>query len=126
VCWLALRSWQIAEVEILPRVEVSSSAKEVILEAIELHDYRDLRLVRSNEALLLREAEQIDFLGMIGMARKFAWGPNDLAVCTRRILAKRQVIEERFSLPMPRNWRGFAWSEWHRHYTGWTGKVRDF
>jgi uncharacterized protein len=95
----ALRSRQVAETEILPFLDLSLPAKENLLEAIELHDYRDQRIPRSVEALLLREADMLEFLGMIGMAREFARGPKDVAVCYRRILERRAGIEGRFTLP---------------------------
>lgn len=98
----ALRSRQVAEVEILPYMELSPTAKEVILEAIEHHDFRNPRPVMSNEGLLLREADMLDFLGVIGIVREFAWGPKDLAISLRRILAKRETIQDRFSLPKAR------------------------
>lgn len=98
----ALRSRQVAETEILPGMELSPAAKGVILETIERHDFRDPRPVTSNEGLLLREADMLDFLGVIGIVREFAWGPKDLAVSLRRILAKRDAIQGRFSLPQAR------------------------
>lgn len=64
----ALRSRQVAESEILPFMDLSPSHKELALEAIELHDYRDTRPANSNEALLLREADMLEFLGVVGMA----------------------------------------------------------
>jgi uncharacterized protein len=98
----ALRSRQVVEAEILPRLNLSPSAVQVLLEAIELHDYRDVRQPKSAEALLLREADMLEFLGMMGMAREFARGPKDVAVCYRRILDRRAGIEGRFSLPRAR------------------------
>ena len=98
----ALRSRQVAEAEILPQMDLSPAAQAVVLEAIELHDYRDLRPTRSIEALLLREADMLEFLGMIGLAREFARGPKDVAACQRRILSRRAGIEGRFSLPRAR------------------------
>lgn len=98
----ALRSRQVADTEILPRMDLSPAAQEIVLEAIELHDYRDPRPVQSNEALLLREADMLEFLGMIGMARDFARGPKDVAACHRRILDRRAGIEGRFTLPRAR------------------------
>jgi uncharacterized protein len=95
----ALRSRQVAGREILPRMVLCPSVRALVLNAIELHDYRDTRPATSNEALLLREADMLDFLGMIGIAREFAWGPNDLQVCTRRILARRAAIRERLTIP---------------------------
>jgi hypothetical protein len=70
-----------------------------LLEAIELHDYRDPRPVQSNEALLLREADMLEFLGMIGMAREFARGPKNVETCYKRILSRRHGIQGRFTIP---------------------------
>lgn len=98
----ALRSRQVAETEILPRMDLSPATRQIVLEAIELHDYRDPRPTQSNEALLLREADMLEFLGMIGMARDFARGPRDVAACHRRILDRRAAIEGRFTLPRAR------------------------
>jgi uncharacterized protein len=98
----ALRSRQVAETEILPSMSLPVATGEIVLEAIELHDYRDSRPTRSNEALLLREADMLEFLGMIGMAREFARGPKDLEACQRRILERRAGIQGRFSLPRAR------------------------
>ena len=98
----AERSRQVAETEILPYMELSPEKKAVILEAIGLHDYRDPRPTVANEALLLREADMLEFLGMIGMARDFARGPRDIEACCKRILSRRDDIRGRFSLPRAR------------------------
>jgi HD superfamily phosphodiesterase len=95
----ALRSRQVVEAEILPCLDLTSEQKDILLEAIELHDYRDLRPPQSNEALLLREADMLEFLGMIGMAREFARGPKNVETCYKRILARRYGIQGRFTLP---------------------------
>jgi len=95
----AVRSCQVAESEILPYMELNASTKEIILEAIELHDYRDMRPTVSNEALLLREADMLEFLGMIGMARDFARGPKDVEACYRRILKRLAGIQGQFTIP---------------------------
>jgi uncharacterized protein len=95
----ALRSRQVVEAEISPRLGLSNSACQILLEAIELHDYRDQRLPHSSEALLLREADMLEFLGMMGMAREFARGPKDVEICYRRIISRRTGIEGRFTLP---------------------------
>jgi HD superfamily phosphodiesterase len=95
----AIRSRQVVEAEILPRLSLTRQQKQVLLETIELHDYRDQRLTTSNEALLLREADMLEFLGMIGMARDFARGPRNVETCTRRIIARREAIQGRFRLP---------------------------
>lgn len=95
----AVRSRQVVEIEVLPSLDLSPAQKETLLEAIELHDYRDERLTPTNEALLLREADMLEFLGMIGMARDFARGPRNLETCYRRILSRRDDIQGRFTLP---------------------------
>lgn len=95
----AVRSRQVVEMEILPRLDLTPAQNTILLEAIELHDYRDTRPTTSNEALLLREADMLEFLGMIGMARDFARGPRDLQACYRRVLDRRYGIEGRLTLP---------------------------
>jgi HD superfamily phosphodiesterase len=95
----ALRSRQVAEAEILPWMELTAAQVTLILDAIERHDYRDPRPAPSTEALLLREADFLDFLGVIGFAREFARGPKDLTACYRRILSRRDALRDRFTLP---------------------------
>ena len=95
----AVRSRQVVEAEILPHLDLAPAQTDILLEAIELHDYRDMRSTKSNEALLLREADMLEFLGMIGMAREFARGPKDLETTHKRILARRRDIQGRFTLP---------------------------
>jgi HD superfamily phosphodiesterase len=98
----AIRSRQVVEAELLPRLDLSLEHKTILLETIELHDYRDMRPTESNEALLLREADMLEFLGMIGMARDFARGPRNVETCYKRILSRRDVIQSRFTLPQAR------------------------
>ena len=95
----AIRSRQVVATEILSQLNLTPAQKDILLEAIELHDYRDTRPARSNEALLLREADMLEFLGMIGMARDFARGPRNVETCYKRILSRRREIEGRFTLP---------------------------
>jgi HD superfamily phosphodiesterase len=95
----AVRSRQVVEAEILPQLELTPTQKEVLLEAIDLHDYRDPRPPQSREALLLREADMLEFLGMIGMAREFARGPKNVETCYKRILSRRNGIQGRFTIP---------------------------
>ena len=96
----ALRSRQVVESAILPRLNLTVNQKEHMLEAIELHDYRDMRPTQSSEALLLREADMLEFLGVMGMAREFARGPKNVETCYKRILSRRYGIEGRFTLPI--------------------------
>jgi uncharacterized protein len=98
----ALRSRQVAESKVLPESGLPADTVARVLEAIELHDYRDPRPAVSPEALLLREADCLDFLGAIGFAREFVWGPNDLSVCHQRVLRKQEILRTRFTLPEAR------------------------
>src|SRR5512139_1819226 len=95
----AVHSRQVVEREILPYLDLTDGQKLTLLETIEHHDYRDVRPTQSNEALLLREADMLEFLGMIGMAREFARGPKNVEVCYKRILSRRYGIQGRFTLP---------------------------
>jgi HD superfamily phosphodiesterase len=95
----AVRSRQVVESDILPYLNLTADQKEILLETIELHDYRDMRPTKSNEALLLREADMLEFLGMMGMARDFARGPRNVEACYKRILSRRNGIQNRFTLP---------------------------
>ena len=95
----AVRSRQVVESEILTHLDLTPTQKEKLLETIELHDYRDMRPTKSNEALLLREADMLEFLGMMGMARDFARGPKNVETCYKRILSRRDGIKDRFTLP---------------------------
>ncbi|MBK9601508.1 MAG: hypothetical protein IPO36_06620 [Anaerolineales bacterium] len=95
----AVRSRQVVESEILHRLPLTADQKETLLETIELHDYRDMRPTKSNEALLLREADMLEFLGMMGMARDFARGPKNVETCYKRILSRRNDIQGRFTIP---------------------------
>jgi len=95
----ALRSMQVAEEEILPNTTLPEPDRQMVLDAIALHDYRDLRPATATESLLLREADMLEMLGVIGILREFAWGPNDLKVCYDRTLARRIGIAGRLTLP---------------------------
>ena len=95
----ALRSRQVAETLILPRMELSETAVAIILEAIEYHDYRDFRPVQSAEAVLLREADFLDFLGIMGLVREYNWGSKDVSSACRVVLERRELIRNRFTLP---------------------------
>jgi uncharacterized protein len=95
----AVRSRQVVETQLLSRLDLTPAQQTTLLETIELHDYRDTRPPTSSEALLLREADMLEFLGMIGMAREFARGPKNVETCYNRILSRRYGIQSRFTLP---------------------------
>lgn len=95
----AVRWRQVVEAEILPHLDLTTEQGIILLEAIELHDYRDVRPTRSIEPLLLREADMLEFLGMIGMAREFARGPKNVENCYKWIVSRRYGIQGRFTLP---------------------------
>ncbi|MFO7681214.1 MAG: HD domain-containing protein [Chloroflexota bacterium] len=98
----ALRSRQVVETMILPRMDLSETAVAIILETIEYHDYRDFRPVQSTEAVLLREADFLDFLGIIGLVREYGRGPKDVESACRVVLKRRELIQDRFTLPIAR------------------------
>lgn len=97
-----LRSRQVAEVDILPDSPFTLAQRTTLLEAIEKHDYRDTRPLETREALILREADWLDMLGTIGVIREFAWGPNNLQICRDRVVAHREAVAGRFTLPVAR------------------------
>ena len=93
-----LRSRQVAETEILPQIQITAQQKKIILDAIEYHDYRCVLPAGSQEAVLLREADFLDFLGAIGVAREFGWGPNQIKKVIARIKSRRDGIRGRFTI----------------------------
>ena len=94
-----LRSRQIVEEEILPHTALTTAQKKIVLDAIEYHDYRCVLPAWTQEAVLLREADFLDFLGVIGFAREFAWSTNQMQAAEERILTRREALRERFTLP---------------------------
>jgi len=98
-----VRSVQVAENEILPYTTLSVSTQQAILDAIARHDYRDSWTGSTIEALLLREADMLDMLGVVGVLREFAWGPNNLKICYEHVLTRREGIIGHFQLPRARN-----------------------
>lgn len=98
----AMRSRQVAETEILPYMGLSASEKQIVLETIELHDYRDLRPIRFKEALLLREANMLEFLSVVDDTKEFTHETMGIETCYHRILYRRAGIQRRFILPRAR------------------------
>ncbi len=72
----ALRSRQVAE-QFLRERGCPSEQQALILECIELHHQAGSQ-GRSIESILLRDADALDFLGVVGVLRNFAINPRDL------------------------------------------------
>ncbi len=71
----ALRSRQVAETFLSER-GCPEGMKSAILECIELHHAAGAE--RSLESILLRDADILDFLGVVGILRDFSKNPRDL------------------------------------------------
>jgi len=97
-----LRSRQVAESQVLPQTSLTPGQVERVLEAIELHDYRSAGLSRFAETSLLRQADCLDLLGTIGLARELAWGPNDLPKVAARIRGRWEAMRACLTLPRAR------------------------
>ena len=97
----AFRSKTLAA-DILKDADLPDYKVGIILEAVENHDFRNEKSVNAIESILLREADFLDFLGAIGIVRKFAQGPNDLRKCLNGVLDRRDKIKDRFSIAKAR------------------------
>lgn len=75
----AIRSREIAE-GIVEQLNLDEKRQNIILNAISEHNLRSGHC-SSIESTLLRDADNLDFLGFIGIARDFAKGPRDLKKC---------------------------------------------
>ncbi|VBB09711.1 Hypothetical protein LUCI_5009 [Lucifera butyrica] len=93
-----IRSRQVAET-MLAGMELPDRSKKIILEAIENHDYRSDNRSQFMEAALLRDADFLDFLGFIGIAREFARGPKDMKECCKQAVARRDGVLNKLTLP---------------------------
>ncbi len=98
----AERSREVVAEQLLPRLDLTAQEAATLLEAVALHDYRDSRTPSTAEALLLREADMLDFLGAIGIARDFARGPKELPASLRVIHERHGTIRGRLTLPESR------------------------
>ena len=72
----ALRSRQVAE-PFLGERDCPAEQQALILECIQLHHQAGSQ-GRSIESILLRDADALDFLGVVGVLRNFAINPRDL------------------------------------------------
>jgi uncharacterized protein len=71
----ALRSRQLADTFLIERA-CPQALKQVVLECIELHHVGGDN--RSLESILLRDADVLDFLGIVGVLRDFSKNARDL------------------------------------------------
>jgi uncharacterized protein len=74
----AVRSREVAA-EILSQLNLDETRQNIVLNAIREHNGSGD--CSSIESTLLRDADYLDFLGFIGIARDFAKGPRDLKKC---------------------------------------------
>lgn len=91
----AVRSMEVAK-DILMQMDLDEKEKEIILNAISEHN--SFGQCSSIESTLLRDADNLDFLGIVGIARDFAKGPKDLKKCMEAI-KKRMKLYNYLFLP---------------------------
>ncbi len=58
--------------------------------------------VRSSKCCCYARADFLDFLGIIGLVREVNWGGKNLASLCQRLMARREKIQDRFTLPIAR------------------------
>lgn len=75
------------------------STKNIIFETVENHDYRTCNPINYIETALLRDADFLDFLGTIGIAREFARGSKALKKCCEQVIARRDGVINKLTLP---------------------------
>ncbi len=85
----ALRSVQVAEPFLAER-QCPAALKELVLECIALHHTGGSD--RSLEAILLRDADVLDFLGVVGILRDFSKNPRDLRKAYDTIRQRRAKL----------------------------------
>jgi uncharacterized protein len=91
----AVRSREVAS-EVLQQMGLSGEKLEIVLRAIGEHG--GMGDCSSIESLLLREADYLDFQGVIGIARDFAKGPRNLRKCVEAV-KKRMKLVDQLTLP---------------------------
>jgi len=85
----AVRSWEVVEPFMEP-FSFSLEEKEIIFETI-LNHHNPVPL-KSIEAVLLRDADAIDFLGFMGIARDITRAPRDIKKAIQSIQRHRQTL----------------------------------
>jgi uncharacterized protein len=91
----ALRSRQVAE-DYLTQVRCPAELKALVLECIEFHHAGGNH--RSLESNLLREADILDFLGVVGVLRDFSKNARDLRKAYTITQARRNSLPGQLSL----------------------------
>jgi uncharacterized protein len=84
-----LRSRQVAE-SFLSERDCPEPLKSLILECIELHHTSGSE--RSLESILLRDADVLDFLGIVGMLRDFSKNPRNLRKAYQEVQRRRDKL----------------------------------
>ncbi len=92
----AVRSRQVAEA-FLPEHAVEEPLLTPILECIETHHCGDPG--RSIEAILLSDADALDFLGVVGILRDFSKKPSDLRKAYETTKSRRDKLPGMLCLP---------------------------
>jgi uncharacterized protein len=95
----ALRSRQVAE-EFLVEKGCAPELITPILECIEYHHGSDPH--RRIEALLLSDADALDFLGVVGVLRDFSKKPGDLRKAYEVVQARKEKLRQSICLESSR------------------------
>lgn len=91
----ALRSTQVAQ-EFLAERGAPDELVQPILECIETHHLGDPN--RRIEAILLSDADALDFLGVVGILRDFAKKPKELREAYRSVKNRREKLPQMLCL----------------------------
>ena len=92
----ALRSLQVAEPFLRER-GCPEATLALVLECIATHHRGDP--TRSREAILLSDADGLDFLGAIGILRDFSKTPRELRKAYQSVLKRREQVPPLLRLP---------------------------
>jgi uncharacterized protein len=85
----ALRSTQVAE-SFLGDRKYPEQSKALVLECIALHHTAGSD--RSIESILLRDADALDFLGVVGALRDFSKNPRELRKAYEQVKRRREAV----------------------------------
>lgn len=91
----AIRSRQVAE-EFLKEEKCDENLSKIILECIEYHHSATNN--NSIEAILLNDADALDFLGVVGVLRDFSKKPSDLRKAYETVKSRRDILPHKLLL----------------------------